>query len=68
MLLTLYSALRELSIQHLNINFMKKNKFTYKESWMNGRAAPAITYQEYTQNESICLVITLDEHIARTER
>ena len=75
MLLALSSALRASSIQHLNINFMTKTKSCYKfsfnklhKSWRKGKAPPAVTYQEYTQDESLCLVWTLDEYIARAER
>ena len=75
MLLALSSALRASSMQHLNINFMAKTKSCYKfyfnklhKSWRKGKAPPAVTYQEYTQDESLCLVWTLDEYIARTER
>ena len=70
-LLALSSALRTSSIQHLNINFMSKTNSCYKfyfnklhKSWRKGRAPPGVTYQEYTQDESICAVTTLDENIA----
>ena len=33
-----------------------------------GEVQPAVTYQEYTQDESLCVVRTLDKYIARTER
>ena len=74
-LLALSSALRASSIQHLNINFMAKTKSCYKfylnkldKSWRKCKAPPAFTYQEYTPNESLYVVRTLDEYIARTER
>ena len=74
-LLALSSALRASSIQHLNINFMAKTKSCYKfylnkldKSWRKCQAPTAVTYQEYTQNESLYVVRTLDEYIARTER
>ena len=74
-LLALSSALRASSIQHLNIHFMAKTKSCYKcyfnklqKSWKKGKAPPAATYQEYTQDESLCVVRTLDEYIAQTER
>ena len=59
----------------MNIYFMAKTKSCYKfcfnrlhESWRKGKAPPTVTYQEYTQDESLCAVRTLDEYIARTER
>ena len=74
-LLALSSALRASSIQHLNINFMAKTKSCYKfylnkldKSWRKCQAPTAVTYQEYTQNESLYVARTLDEYIARTER
>ena len=74
-LLALSSALRRSFIQHLNINFMAKtkscNKFYFNKlhkSWTKGKAPPAVTYQEYTQDESLRVVKTLDEYIAQTER
>ena len=33
-----------------------------------GEVQPAVTYQEYTQDESLCVVRTLDKYIAQTER
>ena len=65
-LLALSSALRALSIQHLNINFMAKTKSCYYK-FRKGKAPLAVTYQEYTQVESLYDVRTLDEHIAQTE-
>ena len=69
------SALRASSIQHLNINFVAKTKSCYKfyfnklhKNWRKGKAPPAVAYQEYTQDESLCVVKTLDEYIARTKR
>ena len=74
-LLALSSALRASSIQHLNINFLAKTNSCYKfffsmldKSWRKGKAQPTVTYQEYTQDKSLCVVRTLDECIARTER
>ena len=74
-LLALSSALRASPIQHLNINFMSKTRSCYKfyfnklqKSWRKGKALPAVTYQEYTQDESLCVVRALDEYIAQTER
>ena len=70
-LLALSSVLRASSIQHLNINFMAKTNSRYKfyfnklhKSWRRGKVPPAVTYQEYTQDESLCIVRTLDEYIA----
>ena len=74
-LLALSSALRRSFMQHLNINFMAKtkscNKFYFNKlhkSWTKGKAPPAVTYQEYSQDESLRVVKTLDEYIAQTER
>ena len=74
-LLGLSFALRASSIQHLNINFRAKTNSCYKfyfnklhKSWRRGKAQPAVTYQVYTQDESLCVVRTLDEYVARTER
>ena len=74
-LLALSSALRASPIQHLNINFMSKARSCYKfyfnklqKSWRKGKALLAVTYQEYTQDESICVIRALDEYIAQTER
>ena len=74
-LLAWSSALRASSIQHLNINFMAKTKSCSKfyfnnlhNSWRNGKALPAVTYQEYTHNENLCVARTLDEYIAWIER
>ena len=74
-LLELSSALRASSMQHLIINFMEKTKSCYKfnfnklhKSWRKGKVPPAVTYQEYTQDESLCVVRTLDEYMAQTER
>ena len=38
------------------------------KSWRKGKAPPAVTYQEYTQDESLSVVRTLDGYIAGTER
>ena len=38
------------------------------KSWRKGKAPPAVTYQEYTQDESLTVVRTLDGYIAGTER
>ena len=61
-LLALSSALRASSIQHLNINLMAKTESCYKfyfnklhKSWRKGKAPPAVTHQEYTQDESLCV-------------
>ena len=50
---------------------MEKTKSCYKfyfnkchKSWTKGKAPPAVTYQEYTQDESLCLVRTIEEYIA----
>ena len=74
-LLTLSFALRASSIQHFNINVMAKAKSCHKfyfnmlhKSWRKGKAPPAVTYQEYTQDESLSVVRTLDGYIAGTER
>ena len=71
-LLALSSALKASSIQHLNINFMAKTNSCYKfyfnklhKSWRRGKASPAVTYQEYTQDESLCVVRTLEVEIWR---
>ena len=70
-LLALSSALRASSIQHLNIDFMAKTNSCYKfyfnklhKSWRKGKVPPAVTLQEYTQNESLCDVRTLEKYIA----
>ena len=70
-LLALSSALRASSIQHLNIDFMAKTNSCYKfyfnklhKSWRKGKVPPAVTHQEYTQNESLCDVRTLEKYIA----
>ena len=74
-LLAWSSALRASSIQHLNINFMAKTKSCSKfyfnnlhNSWRNGKALPAVTHQEYTHDEKLCVARTLDEYIAWVER
>ena len=74
-LLALSFALRASSIQHFNINVMAKAKSCHKfyfnmlhKSWRKGKAPPAVTYQEYTQDESLSVVRTLDGYIAGTER
>ena len=66
-LLALSSALRASSIQHLNINFIAKTNSCYKfyfnklhKNWRRGKAPPVVTYQEYIQDESLCVVRTLD--------
>ena len=38
------------------------------KSWRKGKAPPAVTYQEYTQDESLSVVRTLDGYIVGTER
>ena len=38
------------------------------KSWRKGKVPPAVTHQEYTQDESLYVVRTLDEYIAQTER
>ena len=38
------------------------------KSWRKGKVPPAVTHQEYNQDESLCVVRTLDEYIAQTER
>ena len=67
MLLALSSPHRASSIQRVNINFMEKknscNKFyfnKFRKSWRKGKAPSAVTYQVYTQDESLC--------VARKER
>ena len=69
-LLALSSALRGSSIPHLNIDFMAKTKsccnFYFNKlhkSQRRGKAPAAVTYEEYTQTESPCVVRTLDEYI-----
>ena len=54
---------------------MSKTNSCYKfyfnklhKSWRKSKAPPAVTYHEYTQDESLCVVTTLDEDIARRER
>ena len=74
-LLALWSfAIRAWSIKYLNVNFTTKAKFCYKfsfnklcKSWRKGNVPPAVTYQQYTQDDNLCVVSTLDEHIAQTE-
>ena len=68
------SVLRASSIQHLNINFMAKTNSCYKFYFnmlirvrKKVRQLAAVTYQEYSQDESLYAVRTLDKHIARTE-
>ena len=68
-LLALSSALRASSIQHLNINCITKTNYCYKfyfnklhKGWRRGKAPPAVTYQEYTQDDSLCVARTLDEY------
>ena len=63
-LLALSSAPRALSIQDLNFNFLATKSCYMKK----GEVQPAVTYQEYTQDESLCVVRTLDKYIAQTER
>ena len=53
---------------------MAKTKSCYKfyfnkihKGWRKGKA-PAIPYQEYTQDETLCVMTTLDEYIAQTEK
>ena len=74
-LLALSSTLRASSMQHLKINFMTKTNSYYKfffnklhRSWRKEKTPPVATYQEYTQDESLCVVRTSDEYIVRTER
>ena len=74
-LLALSSVLRTSSKQHLNINFMAKTKSCYKfyfnklhKSLRIGNAPTAITYQEYTQDESLCVVRTLENILAEEEK
>ena len=62
-LVALSSALRASSTQHLNNNFMAKTKSSYNfyfnklhKSWRKGKAPPVVTYQEYTQDKSLCVV------------
>ena len=47
----------------------EKNEIYFNKlhkSWRKGKAPPAVTYQGYTQDESLCVVRTFDEYIART--
>ena len=74
-LLALSSALRASSIQHLNINFMVKTKPCCKfyfnklhKSWRKGKGPPAVTYQEYNQGKSLCVVWTLDDILPEQRR
>ena len=73
--MALSSPHRVSSIQHLNINIMAKTKSCYKfcfnklrKSWRKGKAPPAVTYEEYTQDEGLCVIRTLDEYIVQTEK
>ena len=72
-LLALSFALRASSIQYLNINVMAKTDSCHKfyfnklpKNWRKAKAPPAVTYHEYTRDESLCVVRILDEYIAPT--
>ena len=56
-LFALCSALRASSIQHLSIKFMAKAKscykFSFKKGWKKGKAPLPVTFQEYTQDETL---------------
>ena len=54
---------------------MAKTKSCYKfyfnkihKRWRKGKTSPAVAYQEYTKDESLCVVRTLNYYIARTEK
>ena len=57
MLFALSSAFRASSIQHLSIKFMAKAtscyKFSFKKGWRKGKAPLPVTFQEYTQDETL---------------
>ena len=73
--MALSSPHRVSSIQHFNINIMSKIKSCYKfcfnklhKSCRKGKAPPAVIYEEYTQDEGLCVIRTLDEYIVQTEK
>ena len=75
MLLALRSALRASSIQYLNIDLMANTKSCCKfyfnklhKSWRRCKAPPAVIHQEYTHDESSCVVRVLGEYIVRKEK
>lgn len=69
-LLALSAALLVSAIQHLNVKFMARTDTSYTfffnklhKSWKRGKAPPTVTYQAYTQDETLCVVKALDENI-----
>ena len=67
-LLALTTASRASMIQHLNTEFMAKDKDRYifyfrklHKSWRKGQAPPAITYFAFSEDKALCVVETLNE-------
>ena len=67
-LMTLSSASRASSLQHLNIKFVAKNDMPYKfyfhklhKSWWRDKTPPTISYQAYTQDPNLCDVKTMEK-------
>ena len=73
-LLALTTASRTSMIQHLNTEFMAKDKDRYifyfsklHKSWRKGQARPAITYFAFDEDKALCVVETLNEYINRSK-
>ena len=74
-LLALAAAQRVSAIQHLNIDFMAKTNsqvtfyFTkLHKSWRRGKPPPELTYQAYPEDESLCVVRTLENYLDKTKK
>ena len=73
-LLALITASRASIIQHLNKEFMAKDKDRYifyfnklHKSWRKGQAPPYITYFAFGEDKALCVVKTLNEYINRSK-
>jgi len=73
-LLALTSAMRAGSIQHLSIKYMsiKAESCTFyfhklHKSWKRGKSPPAVTYQAFPLNPSLCVIKTIHSYLSRTE-
>ena len=69
-LLALTTASRASMIQHLNTEFMAKDKRRYisyfnklHKSWRKGQAPPAIAYFASGEDKALCVAETLNEYI-----
>ena len=74
MLLALTSASRTLGLHHLDIRYMGKVAdcvvFAYgklHKSWRKGQKPPQVTFAKFEENESVCVVSTLNCYLDRTQ-